>query len=221
MWRFVQALLFQPQCCLCQRPASELFCRDCHAQIVSHRSPLSGQKWQGDFPRWVWGEYEGQLRRVITVMKFEARPEIGVWLGEQLAQQWLAQFGKGGTKRLPRCQVVPIPLHGAKLQQRGFNQAERIASGFCRVTGYPLFPNGLERVKNTQALFNLSPGDRQRELSSALRVGRQFSSRQPWLIVDDIVTTGSTATAAKCAIEDQGGKVLGLVAIAAPAFSGT
>jgi predicted amidophosphoribosyltransferase len=146
-------------------------------------------------------------------MKFAQRPEIGLWLGEQLAEQWLSQFP---LKPLPPCQVVPIPLHAAKQQQRGFNQAERIAAGFCRLTGYPLYPQALERLKNTQALFSLSPGDRQRELQSALRVGKQFNRKHPWLIVDDIVTTGSTAQEAKRAIEQQGGKVLGLVAIAAP-----
>jgi len=217
MWRFVQSLLFQAQCPLCRRPASSQFCRDCTAQILSDRLPNPIQQWQGEFPRWVWGRYEGQLRRAITTMKFEQRPEIGVWLGEQLAEQWLAQ---SFVKSLPPCQVVPIPLHPQKQQQRGFNQAEKIAAGFCRLTGYPLFPQALQRVKNTQALFSLSPGDRQRELQAALQVGKQFNAKRPWLIVDDIVTTGTTAQEAKRMIECQGGKVLGLMAIAAPPFPG-
>ena len=218
MWRFFQSLLFQAQCPLCQRPTQAQFCRDCTAQILSHRSPNPGQRWQDDSPRWVWGQYDGQLRRAITTMKFEQRPDIGVWLGEQLGEQWLAQ---SFVKSLPKPAVVPIPLHGAKQQQRGFNQAESIAAGFCRLTGYPLYPQALQRIKNTQALFDLSPGDRQRELQSALQVGRQFMPQRPWLILDDIVTTGSTAQEAKLAIEQQGGKVLGLVAIAAPPFLGT
>jgi ComF family protein len=147
-------------------------------------------------------------------MKFEQRPEIGLWLGEQLAEQWLAQSAL--SKSLANCQVVPIPLHRAKQQQRGYNQSEKIAAGFCRWTGYPLYPQALQRIKNTQALFSLSPGDRQRELQSVFQVGKQFNRKYPWLIVDDIVTTGSTAQEAKQAIEQQGGRVIGLVAIAAP-----
>lgn len=215
MWRFFQSLLFQAQCPLCQRPASVQFCRDCTAQILSHRSPNPGQQWQENFPRWVWGQYDGQLRRAITTMKFEQRPDIGGWLGEQLAEQWLAQ---SLSKSLPKCQVVPIPLYPQKQQQRGFNQAEKIAAGFCRLTGYPLYPQALQRIKNTQALFDLSPGDRLREIQAALQVGKQFNTKRPWLIVDDIVTTGTTAQEAKRVIEQQGGQVLGLVAIAAPPF---
>lgn len=211
MWRFVQSLLFQPQCPLCQRPAQSQFCRDCTAQILGDRLPHPQHQWHGDFPRWVWGRYDGQLRRAITTMKFERRPDIGVWFGEQVAEQWLAQA-------LPRCQIAPIPLHRDKQTQRGFNQAERIAAGFCRLTGYPLFPEALQRVKNTQALFSLSPGDRQRELQSALQIGPQFNRKYPWLIVDDIVTTGTTAQEAKRVIERQGGNVLGLLAIATPPF---
>ncbi|MEY2985326.1 MAG: hypothetical protein RLZZ568_1943, partial [Cyanobacteriota bacterium] len=119
---------------------------------------------------------------------------------------------------LPPCQLVPIPLHRQKQKQRGFNQAERIAAGFCRLTGYPLFPQALQRLKNTQPLFSLSPDARQRELQSALQVGKQFNRQRPWLIVDDIVTTGSTAREAKRVIEHQGGNVLGLLAIATPPF---
>jgi ComF family protein len=216
MWSLIRSLLFQSPCPLCQRPAKGQFCRDCSTQIFSQDFSKNFKQWQGKFPRFVWGEYEGQLRRALTVMKFEQQPDIGVWLGEQLAEQWLKQ---PQAKFKVRPQVVPIPLHPRKQAERGFNQAERIAYGFCRLTGYPLRPQALQRCKDTKALFDLSPGDRQRELQSALTVGPEFNTRKPWLMVDDIVTTGSTALAAQRVMEQKGGEVLGLVAIAAPAFS--
>ncbi|WLT37388.1 ComF family protein [Synechocystis sp. B12] len=156
------------------------------------------QQWQGNLPRFVWGQYEGQLRRALTVMKFEQQPDIGIWLGEQLAEQWLQQ-PQAKTKLRP--QVVPIPLSNRKQAERGFNQAERIAAGFCRLTGYVLHPQALQRVKDTQALFGLSPDDRRRELQSALATGPGFNTRRPWLIVDDIITTGTTALEARRVME--------------------
>ena len=215
MWPLIRSLIFQSPCPLCQRPGKDQFCRDCNGQIFSQRFPKSFKQWQGKLPRFVWGEYEGQLRRALTVMKFEQQPDIGLWLGEQLAEQWLRQ---PQAKLKLRPQVVPIPLHPRKQAQRGFNQAERIAYGFCRLTGYSLRPQALQRCKDTKALFNLTPGDRQRELESSLIVGPDFNTHNPWLMVDDIVTTGSTALEAQRVMEQKGAKILGLVAIAAPPF---
>lgn len=215
MWSLIRSLIFQSPCPLCQKPGKEQFCRDCTGQIIDRRFSKNFPQWQGKFPRFVWGEYEGQLRRALTVMKFEQQPNIGLWLGEQLAEQWLKQ---PQAKFKLRPQVVPIPLHPRKQAQRGFNQAERIAYGFCRLTGYPLRPQALQRCKDTKALFDLSPGDRQRELQFSLKVGAGFNVERPWLIVDDIVTTGSTALEAQRVMAQKGAKVLGLVAIAAPAF---
>lgn len=216
MWQLIRSLLFQTPCPLCQKPSQDQFCRDCTGQILSHRFPPKFRQWQGELPRFVWGQYEGQLRRALTVMKFEQQPAIGLWLGEQLAEQWLQQ-PQAKTKLRP--QVVPIPLNARKQAQRGFNQAERIAAGFCRLTGYALHPQALQRPKDTQALFGLSPGDRQRELQAALAIGPGFNTNQPWLILDDIITTGTTALEARRVMEKKGAKVLGIVAIAAPSFS--
>ncbi|MBD2653046.1 ComF family protein [Synechocystis sp. FACHB-383] len=216
MWQSIRSLLFQTPCPLCQKPSKDQFCRDCTGQILSHRLPPHLRQWQGNFPRFVWGQYEGQLRRALTVMKFEQQPGIGLWLGEQLAEQWLQQ-PQAKFKILP--QVVPIPLNNRKQAQRGFNQAERIAAGFCRLTRYPLHPQALQRPKDTQALFGLSPGDRQRELQSALVTGPGFNTHQPWLILDDIITTGTTALEAHRVMEQRGAKVMGIVAIATPSFS--
>lgn len=216
MGQSLLSLLFQLPCPLCQRPSREQFCRDCTGQILEQRFPPSFSQWQGEFPRFVWGGYEAQLKQAIATMKFKQQPRIGVWLGEQLAQRWLEQ---PQAQAKPRPQVAPIPLHASKEASRGFNQAERIAFGFCRLTGYALRPRALQRVKNTKALFDLSPGDRQQQLKSALTIGPQFNPHTPWLIVDDIVTTGSTAQEARQVIQHQGGQVMGLVAIAAPSFS--
>ncbi|AIE74066.1 MULTISPECIES: ComF family protein [unclassified Synechocystis] len=218
MWQSIRSLLFQTPCPLCQKPSQDQFCRDCTGQIFSHCFAPNLPQWQGNFPRFVWGQYEGQLRRALTVMKFEQQPDIGIWLGEQLAQAWLKQ---PQAKLRIRPQVVPIPLSNRKQAERGFNQAERIAAGFCRLTGYVLRPQALRRVKDTQALFGLGPGDRRRELQSALATGPAFNPHHPWLIVDDIITTGTTALEARRAMEEKGAKVLGIVAIAAPSFSRT
>ena len=216
MWSWLQSLLFSPQCPLCQKSAPHVFCRDCQGQVLAEQcSPVyRQQRWrQSLIPQFIWGYYDGSLRRAITTMKYEQQPLIGEWLGERLAEQWLQH---PEIHKLPPLQVVPIPLHSSKQKQRGFNQAESIAIGFCRLTRYPLGPQALLRQKKTEALFQLSPRERQQKLWQALSPGSQFNTRRPWLIVDDIFTTGATTQEACRVIQGHQGTVTAIAAIASP-----
>lgn len=95
--------------------------------------------------------------------------------------------------------VIPIPLHEDKLKTRGFNQAELIANGFCQVTGYPLQRKLLMRIKNTEAMFGLNPQQRQKNISQAFCLGKDYTKINKYnkiLIIDDIYTTGITVNEA-------------------------
>ncbi len=90
-------------------------------------------------------------------------------------------------------------MHLDKQRQRGFNQAELIARSFCRHTGLPLLAQGLQRTQATQAQFELSPAERQRNVAQAFAIGptlhqkrRQKRNPPPVLLLDDIYTTGAT-----------------------------
>ena len=112
-------------------------------------------------------------------------------------------------------------MYVKKRRDRGFDQAEVIAEGFCRMTNLPLVAQGLQRVRPTRALFELSPEERQRELKQALRIGAARSELQRLdraiLLVDDIFTTGATARAGAEALRSAGFSVYGLAAIATTA----
>ncbi|HEY9836024.1 MAG TPA: hypothetical protein V6D27_03950, partial [Vampirovibrionales bacterium] len=113
--------------------------------------------------------------------------------------------------------VVPIPLHPAKEQKRGFNQAELLAKSFCELTGYPLEPRGLERVRDTEALNQLSPAQRRETLANSMTVGARLRRRQPKpgvILLDDIYTTGATCQEAIATLSQQGILVYGIAAIA-------
>lgn len=113
--------------------------------------------------------------------------------------------------------VVPIPLHPAKLKKRGFNQAELLAKSFCELTGLSLSSHGLERIKQTEALHELSPDQRLKEMQSVFNIGQDFRRRPPQgsvLILDDIYTTGATVKSAISQFQKSGISVAGIVAIA-------
>jgi ComF family protein len=205
-------LFLKSQCPLCDRHAETELCLYCQRQIQRCQLANPSQFWQTPLPVLAWGEYGGQLKMAIAAMKYENHPQLAKPLGQWLGQAWRnsPQNQQAGLT------IVPIPMHPDKRQERGFDQAELLAQSFCRVTGFPLEKRGLQRVRQTQALFSLSPEQRQQEVADAFDVGAGFR-RQPSgkvLLLDDIYTTGATARAAVTALKRRGIRVSGVVAMA-------
>ncbi|MBD0393857.1 MAG: ComF family protein [Microcoleus sp. C1-bin4] len=208
-------LFLKSNCHLCQRPAAGEFCSYCHKQLQRCQLTEPGRFWHSEQRVFVWGEYGGALKRAIAALKYDGNPQLAKPLGGWLAEAWLS-FPELAIDNLT---VVPIPLHQEKLKERGFNQAELLAESFCELTGLPLQRHGLERVKNTQALFALTPRQRQAEMKNALSLGKDFRRRLPRdrvLLVDDIYTSGTTVKSAIQILKLSGISVYGTVALATP-----
>ena len=142
-----------------------------------------------------YGSYEGGLRDLIHMLKYEGvRPAANV-LGRMLSEVVIGlEPSFGGATLL----VVPVPLHSSKLHQRGFNQAEavsRVALKLMNSERYTLSSGALERVRPTQSQIGLSRHQRRENLRGAFRVtdSQQISGRDI-LLVDDVFTTGTTAS---------------------------
>ena len=213
--RNIQGLLnlfLERRCPLCDRSTTTEFCLDCTRQLQKCQLTRPLDLEQQQLPIFVWGNYQGTLKRAISSLKYENKPTIARPLGKWLAQEWL-----NSSFATSQVIVVPIPLHANKHKQRGYNQAELIAQSFCSVTGLKLHELGLTRQKDTAAQFNLSPQQRQENLNRAFALGSEFCSHRPVkpvLLIDDIYTTGTTARFAAKVLQQEGIAVAGLVAIA-------
>ncbi len=215
MLQGLASLLFQSSCPLCQRWTSNCICQYCQRQIEVCKLKNSCQLWRGDLPVFVWGCYKEQLKQTIAALKYKNNPQLGELMGYWLGKAWLDSPLHTKVKKI---RVVPIPIHQKKLNHRGFNQAELIARGFCQITGYSLQPRGLERVRETQAMFGLTHEQRKQNLELAFAVGKDFQcsrSRAPVLLIDDIYTTGTTAAEAAKILRSRGITVLGIAVLSA------
>ncbi len=119
---------------------------------------------------------------------------------------------------LPRDQrfdaIVPVPLHWRRRWQRGFNQSELLARALARRTGVPVLP-ALWRTRATPAQAGLSNTRRRQNMAAA------FDCRRPervqgkrLLLIDDVMTTGSTATACAGALKRAGAAGVSLLTLA-------
>lgn len=196
-------------CPLCQRSTAQELCLDCQRQLQRLQLPTAQQSWQPPLPLFAWGSYSGSLKRALTTLKYDNQPRLAQPLGDWLGQGWL-QFAEIAQKPLPKSLiVVPIPMHAAKQQQRGFNQAELLAEAFCQRTRLPLQPQALIRNRSTEAQFGLSIAARGQNVAGAFTLSEsmiKLVKRSPGaavLLLDDIYTTGATAHSAAQTLRQQ------------------
>lgn len=216
-------LCLEAACPLCQRSTAQELCLDCQRQLQRLQLPACQQTWQPPLPVFAWGSYSGSLKRAITTLKYENQPRLAQPLGDWLGQSWL-QFARTSAKSLPKSLiVVPIPMHTAKQQQRGFNQAELLAEAFCQHTRLPLHPQTLIRNRSTEAQFGLSIAARGQNVAGAFTLSENIiklvkrSPNAAVLLLDDIYTTGATAQSAAQTLR-QHISVYGIVAVAKARF---
>ena len=163
--------------------------RDTRCQLCQRTDP--------PFERAVaYGSYDGELRDLIHLLKFEQVRPAGVVLGRRLAEVMsdLEKAMPVGT-----IGVIPVPLHKRKRAQRGFNQAELIArSALKRLSRPKRFGSCigvLIRRRETGSQIGLTNHQRRENLRGAFAVSDPTRiSNRDILLVDDVFTTGTTAS---------------------------
>src|SRR5262249_59116471 len=113
--------------------------------------------------------------------------------------------------------VVPVPLHWLRRWQRGYNQSEAIARTLARALGVPCQPHVVRRVRRTLTQANLSLTARRENMRGAFEPRRGAALRgKTVLLVDDVMTTGSTVHEAAPALKKGGAGRVILAALARP-----
>jgi ComF family protein len=143
--------------------------------------------------------YEYPVDRMIAGAKFHRELHLAHALGELLA---VTVTRSGAGRQMPDL-LVPVPLHQRRLATRGYNQALEIARPVAERTGVPLAAGLCERIRPTAEQTGLPAAERRRNLRGAFRV-RESCVGTRLAILDDVITTGSTAAAVAQAFRTAG-----------------
>ncbi|GAW68606.1 competence protein ComF [Geoanaerobacter pelophilus] len=141
---------------------------------------------------------EGPLQQLIHRFKYGGRVQLSLPLG-LLALSALSEFCNEAAPDL----IVPVPLHKKRLRQRGYNQSQLIAQVLAKKLGLPLEVGNLRRLRWTEPQTTLDAAKRVANVKGAFGVreaGRLEGKRV--LLVDDVLTTGSTMRACVDALMD-------------------
>ena len=135
-------------------------------------------------------EYSEPVSGLITRLKFHAELAVARSLGELMLQRLRVEVESVDM-------LLPVPLHPARLRQRGFNQSVELARPLARGLDLPLEHQLVRRVRNTAAQSELDAIARRRNLRSAFEVLQPPGKHVA--VIDDVVTTGSTvASLSRC-----------------------
>jgi competence protein ComFC len=132
--------------------------------------------------------FDGSLATAIHLFKFQRVRRLHRPLGELLLC-----FDLSGLDA-----IIPVPLSVTGLRDRGFNQSLLIAKTVSDRTKIPLIIDGLFKENNTPPQIGLSRNERKANLKGAFGTEKKFRGMR-LLLVDDVMTTGSTAN--ECAKE--------------------
>ncbi|MGL5115709.1 MAG: ComF family protein [Beijerinckiaceae bacterium] len=136
--------------------------------------------------------HDGAAKAMVHKLKYGDRQELALAMARLMA-------GAAGDLAAKADVLVPIPLHWTRLFRRRFNQAAALGLRLSAITGKPMEPDLLRRRKRTRQQVGLTRAERQQNLQGALHVPEDSRARVKGLnilLVDDVLTTGSTGNAA-------------------------
>ena len=152
-----------------------------------------------------YGAYGGVLRRLIHLFKYQRVRTLEGPLADCL------------LRALPRDlrfdAIVPVPLHWRRRWRRGFNQCELLARQVSRRTGIPV-AKALRRPSASRAQAGLTLAARRHNVTTRSFSARSTVAGQSILLLDDVLTTGSTATACARALKQAGAVRVSVLTVA-------
>lgn len=152
-----------------------------------------------------------RIRTLIHALKYRGKKEIGTMLGDLYGR--ILSDG-GFIEGIDM--IVPVPLHPARLRERGYNQSDFIASGISAATGVPSRNDIMRRIEMTGSQTKHSRYDRWVNVKGLFVVSKPGAvTGKHLLVVDDVVTTGSTMEACVNALHEAGDVRVSIVALAA------
>jgi ComF family protein len=225
-------LLLPPACAVCGKPRSagerELVCGVCWLRAEELPRPRCNRcghpfdplrravacPWCTLLPPYVravrsaYAVPGGQAGHIVHALKYQGWPSVASGMARRMAA---LRFPPDVERE--RAAVVPVPLAASRERERGYNQSVELAKTLALAWDIPMRSDLLARGRATETQTRLTPGERHRNVSGAFRASAERASLRGLhlVLVDDVVTTGSTLNACAAALYDGGARILSYV----------
>jgi predicted amidophosphoribosyltransferase len=215
-------IIFPPVCVFCRKiclpdPQFPGICKHCLAglplrigcKMLTDWSQMSGTTMPAGSRIFCAAYYQGAVREALLRMKFADAPDIAEGFASLLVQM----IRRSGIRFSA---VAAVPLHPERCRERGYNQSALLAGHVSARTGLPDWSPDLMRVRATERQSAAS--DRMTRMANMAGAfgavsgfPRNDGQSPPVLLIDDVLTTGATLTAAAEPVRHLGWQVTGMV----------
>ena len=178
----------------------DILCLDCYDDLPRTQFHLNPDN---EVARIFWGRIpvinatsfmyftrESRYRQILHELKYRGNQRIGMEMGKMFGLE---------LRETPFAEIDlihPVPLHRAKLRQRGYNQSELIARGIAEVMNKPVETNFITRVKGTGTQTKKSRYERWENVKDNFHIPEpDLFCNKHVLLIDDVITTGATIEA--------------------------
>lgn len=225
--------LFPKYCVNCKK-FGDYLCPDCFVRLsfdtknicltcgrpsyngLTHPGCIKKNSVEGSFTALVYGQI---VKKLIFQFKYEPhltglKSFLGDLFYESLVQY--EEFEKVIEKFGKELILVPIPLSSKKMRKRGYNQAEILAKELGKKFNLEVI-DCLNRIKDTRSQVGLNKKERQENIKRAFKLKEKYSANfknQRVILVDDVLTTGSTFSEAAKVLKHSGVRQVWAVALA-------
>lgn len=139
---------------------------------------------------------ETDSHHVLMALKYKRHPELGRFLGSMMAAELLESGFFNDIDAL-----IPVPLASGRERRRGYNQSCMLAKGVADVTGIPVWDKVVKRMIERPSQTRLSHSERRSNVEDVFSCTcPQLLGKHHVLLIDDVVTTGSTLSSCMSAM---------------------
>jgi len=196
--------LFYPELCIScntnNREIDNTFCIECYSDLPFSNQVFNNSK-DNKFTEHFIGKLtvekgaslfyfvkQGKIQEIIKELKYRNKPQYGIMLGRLFGN---IIINDQSYSKLDA--IVPVPLHKNREQKRGYNQSLMFAKGISEVLNTPIIKNNLIRVKQTDTQTKMNRNARIKNLKGAFEIkDKSIFKNKHILLVDDVLTTGTT-----------------------------
>ncbi|KAA3656839.1 MAG: ComF family protein [Calditrichaeota bacterium] len=214
----IDSILHPAFCALCgeyHESPSYWICSSCWTKICSETETPEPQfisNADDVIPAFAGWYFHSEIQHLIHCIKYNKHHTVGKIVGQQLALRIASRIDLSSIDYL-----VPVPLHKKREKERGFNQSHFISVGLKKAHRKLKILPALRRIKYTEAQVSLNSEQRRQNVAGAFTLNqRSLSCLQgaSVAIVDDVMTTGSTALACAALLHQTKVKNIVIITIA-------